>query len=227
MKISKSVGRVNSLLDINLPTPKAYEQIIKETKKNSSINTNENNNINNNQEKGNLNDINNILKTSEHHSLSKNKLQKIINIFKKEIDMLNIDNFNFDKKKEENIKEKYHLINPIKQHLKRITKYNQNNSDLNNINENNKLISESSLIKNKINKINKNSINNKREKSNLFKTLKNNQSFSNVSNTNYKSCVSNKGKLMKNKSYDNYSFDSNLVSYSNSFRVNEALKKIL
>ena len=225
LKISKSVGRVNSLLDINLPTPKAYEQIIKETKKNSSINTNENNNINNNQEKGNLNDINNILKTSEHHSLSKNKLQKIINIFKKEIDMLNIDNFNFDKKKEENIKEKYHLINPIKQHLKRITKYNQNNSDLNNINENNKLISESSLIKNKINKINKNSINNKREKSNLFKTLKNNQSFSNVSNTNYKSCVSNKGKLMKNKSYDNYSFDSNLVSYSNSFRVNEALKK--
>lgn len=224
LKISKSVGRVNSLIDNNLPSPKVYEQIIKEVKNNNSINVNENNN-NNLKENDNFNNIKDILNMPDKHLLSKNKLHKIINIFKKEVDLLNNVKLNFNKNDGEDKKEKYILANPLNQNIKRIKKYNRKDI-LNKIEENNKYISESSLIKNKIQRYNKKTSNNK-EESKFFKTVKNNNSFSIVRNIYDKIITNNMGKSMKNKSYNNYSFDSNLISYSNSLQTNEAIKKNL
>ena len=97
-------------------------------------------------------------------------MKKIINIFKKEIDSIKTHKINFDKKKEEDIKEKYSLINPLKAHLTRIKKYNNSN----NTNEKKQNISENLLFKKKMQK---NNTNNELE-SIFFPTSNNNSSFS-------------------------------------------------
>ena len=172
LKISKSVNRVNSLIDINLPSPKAYEKIIKETKKNTHLLTT--NQIYKSdkfkEEHGNIHDKAEILKYPLPKLLSKNKLEEIINIFKKEIDLIKTEKINFDKKKEENIKEKYNFINPLKSHLIRIKKYNNSNG----LNEKIQNISENLLFKKKIQK--------KINKFHLNKELESN--FSQISNSN-------------------------------------------
>ena len=122
------------------------------------------------EEHGNIHDKAEILKHPLPKLLSKNKLEEIINIFKKEIDLIKTEKINFDKKKEENIKEKYNFINPLKSHLIRIKKYN-NNSGLNEKIQN---ISENLLFKKKIQK--------KINKFHLNKELESN--FSQISNSN-------------------------------------------
>ena len=217
LKISKSVNRVNSLIDINLPTPKAYEQTIKETKKHSSLlTTNQNTENEFKKVDGNINDIIKILNEQDPNLLSKNKLKKIINIFKKEIDSIKTHKINFDKKKEEDIKEKYSLINSLKTHLTRIKKYNNSN----NINEKKQNISENLLFKKKMQK---NNVNNELE-SNIFPTSNNNSSFSTEKKNNDKNRLNNKLKLMKNKSFNNYYYDTNFDSFQNSFSTNKTKK---
>ena len=163
MKISKSAIKVNSLVDINLPTQSAYEQIIKE-KKNKLSKENIIIKDNFNESTENAYEIEKILKSSDPNMLSKNKLYRIANIFKRELENIKNEKLNFDKIKNENCKEKYNIINPLNSHLNKIKNYKHQN----NRNEND-------LIKSKIKKINL--TNNNLNKSNLFLVSKFNKEF--------------------------------------------------
>lgn len=223
LKISNSVNKVNSLIDINLPMPKDYEQIIKDTKKNAQI-LNISHKSNFHDINGNIKDIEKILNTPEDNFLSKNKLQKIINIFKKEIDIIKIDNFNFVENKDKNNKAKYDIINTLNKQLIRNKKFNQR--DLNDFNENNKNISETDLIKIKIPKNKKNNNNNNKEKSIIFQVPKDNNSFTMERNIEYRRILNYKAKSMNNKTFNKH-YDSNIISFQNSFPINEAKNKNL
>jgi hypothetical protein len=163
MKISKSAIKVNSLVDINLPTQSAYEQIIKE-KKNKLSKENIIIKDNFNESTENAYEIEKILKSSDPNMLSKNKLYRIANIFKRELENIKNEKLNFDKIKNENCKEKYNIKNPLNSHLNKIKNYKHQN----NRNEND-------LIKSKIKKINL--TNNNLNKSNLFLVSKFNKEF--------------------------------------------------
>lgn len=215
LKINKKANKVNSLVDINLPHPTSYENIIKRNRDNNSSKSNINKSCNN------MNNIHEILKVcnlSDPQLLSKNKLEKIINLFKKEIDILKKETYSFDKNNEDNIKDKYNLINPLSTHMNRIKKYNQKNESKSG-NKKRLNVSESSIISQKLKKININNI--KHGESNLFHNSKMNDSFSTTYNNRYKNYMNYKYKLMKKKSCNSYSNDSNLSylsKYHNSRR---------
>ena len=215
LKINKKANKVNSLVDINLPHPTSYENIIKRNRDNNSSKSNINKSCNN------MNNIHEILKVcnlSDPQLLSKNKLEKIINLFKKEIDILKKETYSFDKNNEDNIKDKYNLINPLSTHMNRIKKYNQKNESKSG-NKKRLNVSESSIISQKLKKININNI--KHGESNLFHNSKMNDSFSTTYNNRYKNYMNYKYKLMKKKSGNSYSNDSNLSylsKYHNSRR---------
>ena len=215
LKINKKANKVNSLVDINLPHPTSYENIIKRNRDNNSSKSNINKSCNN------MNNIHEILKVcnlSDPQLLSKNKLEKIINLFKKEIDILKNETYSFDKNNEDNIKDKYNLINPLSTHMNRIKKYNQKNESKSG-NKKRLNVSESSIISQKLKKININNI--KHGESNLFHNSKMNDSFSTTYNNRYKNYMNYKYKLMKKKSGNSYSNDSNLSylsKYHNSRR---------
>ena len=215
LKINKKANKVNSLVDINLPHPTSYENIIKRNRDNNSSKSNINKSCNN------MNNIHEILKVcnlSDPQLLSKNKLEKIINLFKKEIDILKNETYSFDKNNEDNIKDKYNLINPLSTHMNRIKKYNQKNESKSG-NKKRLNVSESSIISQKLKKININNI--KHGESNLFHNSKMNDSFSTTYNNRYKNYMNYKYKLMKKKSCNSYSNDSNLSylsKYHNSRR---------
>ena len=215
LKINKKANKVNSLVDINLPHPTSYENIIKRNRDNNSSKSNINKSCNN------MNNIHEILKVcnlSDPQLLSKNKLEKIINLFKKEIDILKKETYSFDKNNEDNIKDKYNLINPLSTHMNRIKKYNQKNESKSG-NKKRLNVSESSIISQKLKKININNI--KHGESNLFHNSKMNDSFSTTYNNRYKNYMNYKNKLMKKKSCNSYSNDSNLSylsKYHNSRR---------
>ena len=205
LKITKTVNKVNSLIDINLPTPSAYEKILKECKENSSKN-----NINTKNDfdevKGDINDIVNMLKSPEP-SFSKNNLKKIIKIFRKEIDIIKKEKLNFNKKEdEENIQEKYNLVNPLSLHINRIKKYNQKNDIIENLKNN----SEKVLFKKKMDRFNSYHNKNNEGDSNIFNTIKIHNSSSINNNINDKNIMNKKEKLLKNRSYITYSNDSHL-----------------
>ncbi len=204
LKINKKANKVNSLVDINLPHPTSYENIIKRNRDNNSSKLNTNRTCNNTN---NIHEILKVCNLSDPKLLSKNKLEKIIKLFKKEIDILKNEKYSFDKNNEDNIKDKYNLKNPLSTHMNRIKKYNQKNeSKVGNKKRLN--VSESSIISKKFKKFNINNI--KEGESNLFHNSKMNDSFSTTYNNKYKNYKNNKYKLLKKKNCNSYSNDSNL-----------------
>ena len=157
-KLSKTANKVDSLIDINLPRPTIYEQIIKKNKENNKRNSR---NINNDEDT--INDIN----ISDTNLLSKKKLEKIINLFKKEVGKIKNKNYDFS-----NIDEK-NLIYPLNLHTNKIKKYCEDSQkDINRINFN---ISTSFLANKKLKRKNRNCLSNNRDKgNNLYNNSKKN-----------------------------------------------------
>ena len=120
-KINKKANKVNSLVDINLPHPAAYERIIQKYKNDSSkLNENKGKNIDQNNKRDDIKELLKECNLSDPQLLSKNKLEKIINLFKKEIDVLKNETFNFDK--DDNKFDKYKVDNPMNVQIDRIKK---------------------------------------------------------------------------------------------------------
>jgi len=183
-KISKTANKVDSLLDINLPRPTIYEQIIqknKEKNKRSSRNIDDDENINN-------------INISDTNLLSRKKLEKIINLFKKEVGKIKNKNYDFSNIDEKNII-RNNVIYPLNLHINKLKKYCEDSSkDLNKINFN---ISTGFLANKKLKRNNRNGLSNNSEKdNNLYHDSKNNDSFSVFSNNRY-----------NNRSYISYSHD--------------------
>ena len=212
LKINKSINKVNSLIDINLPNPTTYEMIIKKNKENT---------LNSDNNKINKNNIFEILKRynlSNTHILSKNKLENIINSFSNEIDKIKNEQIDFDKNSNENNKTKNIIINPINLHLDRIKKYIQRNESNDNIGISQNLSGEI-LMKKKLQRYNSNNnlYNNSGTNSNLFSKLKNYDSS-------YLTCL-NKYKILKNKGNNSYSNDSNFSILSKNINSKGKEKK--
>ena len=183
-KLSKTANKVDSLLDINLPRPTIYEQIIqknKEKNKRSSRNIDDDENINN-------------INISDTNLLSRKKLEKIINLFKKEVGKIKNKNYDFSNIDEKNII-RNNVIYPLNLHINKLKKYCEDSSkDLNKINFN---ISTGFLGNKKLKRNNRNGLSNNSEKdNNLYHDSKNNDSFSVFSNNRY-----------NNRSYISYSHD--------------------
>jgi len=183
-KLSKTANKVDSLLDINLPRPTIYEQIIqknKEKNKRSSRNIDDDENINN-------------INISDTNLLSRKKLEKIINLFKKEVGKIKNKNYDFSNIDEKNII-RNNVIYPLNLHINKLKKYCEDSSkDLNKINFN---ISTGFLGNKKLKRNNRNGLSNNSEKdNNLYHDSKNNDSFSVFSNNRY-----------NNRSYVSYSHD--------------------
>jgi hypothetical protein len=184
-KLSKTANKVDSLIDINLPHPTIYEQIIKKNKENNKRNSR---NINN--DKDSINDIN----ISDTNLLSKKKLEKIINLFKKEVGKIkNYKNYDFSNIDDKNLI-RNNLIYPLNLHINKIKKYCEDNQkDINRINFN---ISSRFLANKKLKRKNRNCLSNNREQgNNLYNNSKNNDSFSIFYKNRY------------NQSYNSYSYD--------------------
>ena len=184
-KLSKTANKVDSLIDINLPHPTIYEQIIKTNKENNKRNSR---NINN--DKDSINDIN----ISDTNLLSKKKLEKIINLFKKEVGKIkNYKNYDFSNIDDKNLI-RNNLIYPLNLHINKIKKYCEDNQkDINRINFN---ISSRFLANKKLKRKNRNCLSNNREQgNNLYNNSKNNDSFSIFYKNRY------------NQSYNSYSYD--------------------
>jgi len=184
-KLSKTANKVDSLIDINLPRPTIYEQIIKKNKekyKRSSRNIDDDQN--------NINNIN----ISDTNLLSRKKLEKIINLFKKEVGKIKNKNYDFSNIDEKNII-RNNVIYPLNLHINKLKKYCEDSSkDLNKINFN---ISTGFLANKKLKRNNRNGLSNNSEKdNNLYHDSKNNDSFSVFSNNRY-----------NNRSYISYSHD--------------------
>jgi hypothetical protein len=203
LKINKKINKFNSLVDINLPCPTSYEQIIQKYRNDSSKlrdNNEQNNNKNNLQE--NIKEILKECNLADPHLLSKNKLEKIINLFKKEIDILKKETFYLDKEDDKN--NKYKIDNQLNVHLNKIKRYNQK-KESNNNSSRRLNVSESSLLikryKKSINKDNK-----KKGEPNIFRTSRDNSFL--ISNNYY--LKNNQVKLVKKNNNCSYSNDSNI-----------------
>ena len=184
-KLSKTANKVDSLIDINLPRPTIYEQIIQ---KNKEKNKRSSRNIDDDE-----NNINNI-NISDTNLLSRKKLEKIINLFKKEVGKIKNKNYDFSNFDEKNII-RNNVIYPLNLHINKLKKYCEDSSkDLNKINFN---ISTGFLGNKKLKRNNRNGLSNNSEKdNNLYHDSKNNDSFSVFSNNRY-----------NNRSYVSYSHD--------------------
>ena len=186
-KLSKTANKVDSLIDINLPRPTIYEQIIEKNKENNKRNSrnidNDENNINS------INDIN----ISDTNLLSKKKLEKIINLYKKEVGKIKNKNYDFCNIDEKNVI-KNNLIYPFNFHINKIKKYSRNSKkDINRINLK---ISTGFLVNKKLKRKNRNCLsNNSKKGNNLYNNSKNNDSFSRLTKNRY------------NRSYISYSSD--------------------
>ena len=183
-KFSKTGNKVDSLIDINLPHPTIYEQIIKKNKENNKRNSR---NINNDEDT--INDIN----ISDTNLLSKKKLEKIINLFKKEVGKIKNKNYDFSNINEKNII-RNNLIYPLNIHINKIKKYCEDSQkDINRINFN---VFTRFLANKKLKRKNRNCLSNNRDKgNNLYNNSKKNDSFSMFYKNRY------------NQSYNSYSYD--------------------
>ena len=186
-KLSKTSNKVDSLIDIDLPRPTIYEQIIeknKENKKRSSRNVDDYD--------YNINNIN----VSDTNLLSRKKLEKIINLFKKEVGKIKNKNYDFSNIDEKNII-RNNVIYPLNIHINKIQKYCEDSRK--DINRNNFNISTGFLVNKKLKRNNRNCLSNNSEKgNNLYDNSKknnNNDSFSMFSKNRY------------DKSYISYSYD--------------------
>ena len=192
LKLSKSANKVDSLIDIDLPSPTIYEQIIKKNKENNKRNIRNIDAYDNN-----INNINNI-NVSDTNLLSRKKLEKIINLFKKETGKIKNKNYDFSNIDEKNVI-RDNLIYPLNLHINRIKKNCEDSrKDIKRINFN---ISTGFLVNKKLKKNNKNCLsnNNSEKGKNLYDNSKNNnnnnESFSLFSKNRY------------DKNYISYSYD--------------------
>jgi hypothetical protein len=188
-KLSKTANKVDSLIDINLPRPTIYEQIIEKNKENNKRNSR---NIDNDENNININSINDI-NISDTNLLSKKKLEKIINLYKKEVGKIKNKNYDFCNIDEKNVI-KNNLIYPFNFHINKIKKYSRNSKkDINRINFK---ISTGFLVNKKLKRKNRNCLsNNSKKGNNLYNNSKNNDSFSRLIKNRY------------NRSYISYSSD--------------------
>ena len=193
-KINKSMSRINTLIDNGLPHPNIYELILQKNKeKLSKINDNNKNETDNKK-------IEESLKStdfSDPNLLSKNKLEKIVKLFKKEVDVLKNEKEDFKYFKK--YREKYNIRNPLIFNLNRIKKHNKkrNDNNINNI-QKSEYLSTDNLVLKKLKKKNDNICNNYEKDSNLYSSSKIYESFSMISNSNNnKSYITENDKIFK------------------------------
>ena len=180
LKIDKTINKVNSLLDINLPNPKTYNILLEKNReeqlRQKSLDLEEKKQI---YDEAEFEEIINNEKILDKQLINKKKMKKIINTFKNEIDKIKKILPSFDKKNkndnndEENIKNKYIIPKQLYTHFERIkTKGKQkNNNENNNSNYNEQSTSE---FTRRLKSLNQNIIKKKEEESSLLNNSSNN-----------------------------------------------------